>query len=249
MLTSIVVMGLITAAILYGIFFLAFKLIWIICSSKRNFWPLILAGIATAFVVLMLVVASWKIYKRVIVPFQPIITAAQEQTEPIIGSHVYIDKQHGFQITLHNGMVLSDWITLDPSSHTDGLMGFDINVLLENKNNQTEQNNSFEGLFLLHQVAPSRESALQMANALAQKLEQTRSSRGEIRLLSQPQPLDIGPQVDAAVLSAEMVADGVTQTVPLICLVVLHGTERYYVAGFGTGPIQETVTSFHLSAE
>lgn len=249
MFATLIVMGLIAAAILFGIFFLIFKVIWILFQSKRNFWPLILAGVATGIIFLLVGMATYKLYKRVVIPFQPIITAAKQQTEPVIGPHAYVDPQYGFSMTLYNGMVLSNWITLDPSSQTTALLGFDTNVLLENKqanSEETPQTNSFEGLFLLRQPTTSTETALQLANKLSQKLQETRSARGEMRVTVQPTAINIGPQTDAAIVQAEMVADSISQTVPMVSLIAVHENQRYYVVGFGAGPVTNTVTSFRL---
>ena len=86
MIVFLVVIGLLIAAVLYGIFFLLFKLIWVLCKKQRNFWPLILAGAATLLVIVGVVWAAASTVNRYVVPFTPIIQAAQTRTEPVYGA-------------------------------------------------------------------------------------------------------------------------------------------------------------------
>ena len=131
MIVFLVVIGLLIAAVLYGIFFLLFKLIWVLCKKQRNFWPLILAGAATLLVIVGVVWAAASTVNRYVVPFTPIIQAAQTRTEPVYGAQAYTDPRFGFGLTLYDGTVFSDWINL-PDNGPSLLVGVDTNVFVTN---------------------------------------------------------------------------------------------------------------------
>ena len=46
-MTTLIILLLVAAVAVYAVFFLLFKVIWIILKKSSNKWPLILAGICT----------------------------------------------------------------------------------------------------------------------------------------------------------------------------------------------------------
>ena len=46
-MTGLLILLLFVLAAIYGLFFLFFKLIWLLFKKHKNKWPLILAGIST----------------------------------------------------------------------------------------------------------------------------------------------------------------------------------------------------------
>ncbi len=245
---TLFIFALIVVSVVYGIFFLIFKLLWLLFKSKRNLWPLVCAGVATASVFLLIGITGYQLYKQLAAPFQPIILAARQQTQPVIGQREYTDPRYGFHLTLYNATTLSHWIALDPVDQTHMLVGFDTNILLKDN---TQDAAAFEGFLLLHQIVRQPQTdALPLAQALARQVQQAQSPRGEIRLLGEPVSIDVGPDASGAVVYGELISDQLPHKINLIGLVAVRENTCYYVIGFGgpTSAVSEMITSFRLPA-
>ena len=170
MIVFLVVIGLLIAAVLYGIFFLLFKLIWVLCKKQRNFWPLILAGAATLLVIVGVVWAAASTVNRYVVPFTPIIQAAQTRTEPVYGAQAYTDPRFGFGLTLYDGTVFSDWINL-PDNGPSLLVGVDTNVFVTNS--MQEDNTPLAAYLLVRAETKNTTGALELTQQFAQQARDT----------------------------------------------------------------------------
>ena len=122
---------LICAAVLFGLFFLIFKIIWLILKKKENFWPLVLSGVLTFLLMLLASIALYRVHKQFIKPLNPILVAANVRQEPVFGPRLYTDDKYPFALTLHDGLVLSDWFVFDPTLQVK--IGIDLNPVYQNQ--------------------------------------------------------------------------------------------------------------------
>lgn len=124
-MTGLILLLLIAAAVVYAVFFLIFKVIWMIIKKQSNKWPLILAGVCTVlFCGAAIGGAVWGVYK-VMKPFSGIVERVKANPQPVYGQTVYTDPEYGFQLTVFNGMDFSDWMHFGKA---DVKLGIDTNV-------------------------------------------------------------------------------------------------------------------------
>lgn len=120
-MTFLIILLLLGIAFIYAIFFVFFKVIWILLKKTANKWPLILAGISTVlFGILTVSFTLWGVYK-IISPFRPMIDRVSQQPEPVFGSHTYVDPQYGFSLMLPDGLDFSEWINYEKMSFKVGI--------------------------------------------------------------------------------------------------------------------------------
>ena len=123
---GLLVFVLLMIAITYGIFFLIFKGIWLLCKKHKNLWPLVLAGIST--IVTMLAIAALTAWGVMLIlePFLPMKQRWEENPQPIYGLHAYTDPAYHFTLQLPDGMDYSEWIDFDGYSVK---LGFNTNLV------------------------------------------------------------------------------------------------------------------------
>lgn len=252
MIILLIIFGLLGLAVLYGIFFLVFKLIWVLCKKQRNFWPLILAGAATLLTVFAVVWAVYRTVNTYIRPFAPIIEAVQTRTAPVYGAQAYADPRYGFGLTLYDGTVLSEWIDL-PDNGPAVLLGVDTNSFLSNANDKSP----FSG-YLLARVADMKKYAEEYANAgaletarsLAQQAEDAQFD-GEI-VIDDVSPAYAGTSGTAAIIKGTLHSDRYqNESVPFQLLIAKEGPTLYALLGIEQNAqqqVEKTLRSFRLKA-
>lgn len=114
-----------TAAVVYGVFFLIFKLVWVIAGKSRNKWPLILAGAATLLLFAAVTLATLAGINKYVKPFMGLADKALTKTQITTGVRPYKDPQYGFTMNLFGGTELSDWVR---SGDIALAAGFDTNL-------------------------------------------------------------------------------------------------------------------------
>lgn len=246
-MSGLIIFALLAAALLYGVFFLIFKLIWILFQNKRNLWPLILAGAATLLVMAAFIWAGFRVVNNVVRPFDPIITQFQTQTEPIYGEKEFVSDD-GFQMTLYNGMTLSDWIKW-PGLRA--LAGVDLNAKFEQQS--AAQDAYFLGLLRLTQ--DKADTPQEMAETIVSAVENVNLDEGKIEIESFPESADVGPYGEASLMRLRIYAEqgeNDEQPVSVLCSVLTAKRDEvsYYVAGcaFGDSPNAEaSVKSFRFT--
>jgi hypothetical protein len=120
-MTTLIILFLLGMVVVYAVFFLFFKVLWIILKKSTNKWPLILAGISTVlFGIAVIGVTAWGVHK-VISPFRGMIERYHENKAPVYGVRTYTDPRYGFSVDLYDGMDLSDWINFDDISVKVGM--------------------------------------------------------------------------------------------------------------------------------
>ncbi len=244
MIIFLIIIGLLGMAVLYGIFFLIFKLIWMLFKKQRNFWPLILAGAATLLVIVGMVWATFSTVNRYIVPLSPIIEAAQARTEPVYGAKAYTDPRYGFGLTLYDGTVFSDWIDL-PDNGPSLLVGTDTNMFVQGADNDVT-------IYLLVRTKNTNNTAgaLETARQLAQQAQQAQFS-GEVAV-ENVAPAYAGPGGTAAIITGTLSSDSHPgQELPFMLLIAKEDNTLYALLGLEETPGQaeKTLRSFRFKGQ
>jgi len=111
-MTGLIVFFLIVVLAVYAVFFLFFKLIWILFKRNKNTWPLVLAGVSTVLCGVALVgAAMWGVHK-IMQPFRPLQQRILQDPQPVYGVRTYTDPVYHFTVQLPDGMDYSEWISL-----------------------------------------------------------------------------------------------------------------------------------------
>ncbi len=112
---------LLVLAAIYGVFFLFFKVIWLLLKKSQNKWPLILAGISTALSVFFVMWMTWWGVNKIMTPFRPAYARIKANPQPIYGLRTYTDSKYGFTLQVKDGMDFSEWIDFDGASLKAGI--------------------------------------------------------------------------------------------------------------------------------
>ena len=116
---------LILAAMIYGVFFLIFKLGWVIAGKKANKWPLILAGASTVLLFGVFILGIMLGVNKYFAPVKNVVEHTFEKTQITTGIRPYTNPQYGFTINLFGGTELGEPIR--HSSKNQFILGFDTN--------------------------------------------------------------------------------------------------------------------------
>ena len=116
---------LLVAAVTYGVFFLIFKLVWVIAGKSRNKWPLLLAGAATVLLFLAAIASIWIGVNTYVKPLMGLANKVQNSTQIVSGNHPYKDAKYGFTMNFFGGTDTAEWIGKD----TGLLLAVDTNTV------------------------------------------------------------------------------------------------------------------------
>lgn len=141
-MTILVILFLLGIVAVYAVFFLLFKVIWMILKKNSNKWPLILAGVATVLFGLCSALAVYWGVKKVIAPFKPIIAASQT-ADPVYGESTYQAPEYGAELTVYDGMTFSNWMHL---GDVDLTVGIDTNAFKKDAAGKTPQAVTLAGI-------------------------------------------------------------------------------------------------------
>lgn len=147
---TLIILSLIALGIIYLLLFGILKLIWILCKSNRNFWPLVLAGAGTLLFCISFIAASWWGFRMVMEPFKPMIARVKANPQIIIGNRVYQDDTFPFELNVFDGMDFSQWILFDK---TNLKIGVDTNAF----KNKDANKDSFLALLILRTPIQNKE--------------------------------------------------------------------------------------------
>lgn len=132
-MTGLILFLLFVIAVVYGVFFLFFKVIWILFKKSKNTWPLILAGISTLLSGLLLVgLTAWGV-SVVVKPFLPLKQRIEANPQPTYGVQTYVDPTGQFSLQLPNGMDYAEWMSFQDA---DIKLGIDTNMFKKDKAGQ-----------------------------------------------------------------------------------------------------------------
>ncbi len=192
----------------------------------------------------LVALAVYKSYTQFVKPLKPIVLAASANTKPVYGQHFYADRQHGFTLTTFDGMVLSDWISL--SRENSLKLGFDVNA---SKLKQQNNPDNFRGIA----IARTSNKVANTATEFFEKqffpaLQQDVRLKQMVQISSGPTPISVGQGASAAYVEGIIRSDkSPQQSMPATLLVVVRGTETYFIGGMGNTPVDKTVTSFSFA--
>lgn len=236
----LIIFALLGLAVLYGIFFLIFKLIWLLFKNKRNLWPLILAGVFTVLFTVIPAILAVNAFHRFTEPLTPIIEAVQEES-PSYGVRFYMDQQYPFTMSLYNGMVMSEWITWND---VQILLGLDTNLLTV-KEDYTDAH----GVIVFRQTKNIPQGSAD--DILEEFIDQAEQNQDTAQVSFQAvTPVRImGPDVSAAMVNGDIRTQ---QGAVVYFSFLLAKTDQaaYYVLGLDqteNGLGEKTVQSFRLS--
>lgn len=218
----LILFALLALAVLYGIFFLIFKLIWLLFKKQRNLWPLILAGVATVLLLVATVLLTVSAFNRFVQPFSPIIDAVSAQ-QPLYGERTYTAPNGAFSLTLYDGLVPSDWIRLN---NLDILVGIDTNALIS-----SDEQQQLDGFVVIKQAKDSDRTPAQLLDELAATILQ--SEAGDNVDLDPVLPFNAGGNSSAAIMNGTIYSDADEKNFPLVILAAQEGNDVYFLIGAG----------------
>ncbi len=129
-MTSLLLLLLFAIAGVYGVFFLFFKIVWLLCKKHTNKWPLILAGLSTVLSGILLAMFTWWGVRQIIKPFVPLQQRIIQNPQPRYGIRTYTDPQYAFTLQVPDGMDYSDWISFKGASIK---LGINTNLFKKNE--------------------------------------------------------------------------------------------------------------------
>lgn len=217
-MTGLIILLLIAAAVVYAVFFLIFKVIWMIIKKQSNKWPLILAGICTVLLGGAVIGgAIWGVHK-IIKPFEPITQSLKANPAPIYGETVYTDPKYGFQLTVFDGMTFSDWMSFDDVKLK---LGIDTNVFKKDNAGKNIQ----EPVTIAALLRIKNDSDNTSIYALEKALEENKDRRLEVTNLQR-----VTVNGDPALYASGTVYSNRGESIPLWMIAVENGKHVYYVA-------------------
>ncbi len=240
----LIILGLLGAAILFGIFFLIFKLIWLLFKKKSNFWPLILSAVATVLLIVGTIFAAFIAVRTVVRPFTPIIERIQTQTAPVYGTEVYTDTRYPFQLAAYNGMTFSDWLDWDGGSI---LVGVDTNAFLSEQN---ADDRTLAALAVLRQVQNKSMRPTEIMAQILEEAENNEQLKNGTVSFSNPETLFVGSAVPAAYITGTYAANNQTAPGLFSLLIATQDNTVYYLLGIDTqnkDEAQKSIRSFRFN--
>ena len=225
----------------FGIFFLVFKLIWILFKKKRNFWPLVISGVLSGIVILAAGIFSYAMYKQFVKPFDPIVQTVKKQTTLVDGHRLYTNPL-GFAVTLYDGTTLSNWLTVDDWSF---LVGVDTNMFV----NKKDPNQPFSLYLLGHEADEEPSNAHDLMKEISQGVAQSNSSKGRIEI-EQVIPVNVGQNAEGELMKLTVFPYDQSTPIAFSLLIATKGPDTYFLAGLGNAgndKILDTVSSFVIT--
>ena len=171
----LILLALVTILITYAIFFGIFKLIWILCRSNRNLWPLLLAGICTLVLTAIATLSVWWGVHKIMTPFQSMRTAIKNNPQLIYGQHTYKEGLAPYSLTVVDGMDFSDWIHFDDLSLK---LGIDTNIFKKPKEEK-------EGTYLAGAIVRHQHKEGETFQTAWKNIKDTEDLRGRLQISSE----------------------------------------------------------------
>lgn len=129
---TLIIFLLLGLAVIYGIFFLCFKLIWVLLKKHQNKWPLILAGISTFISCVLLAWAIIWSFNKMLAPFIPLQQRIESNPQPQYGISHYTDPVYPISLQCPDGVDFSEWINYFPGLEVK--LGINTNVFKKDEN-------------------------------------------------------------------------------------------------------------------
>ena len=163
-------MALLVLAVIFAVFFLIFKVGWLIFKKNTNLGPLVAAGVCTLLVTVLVSVGAYKGYQAILSPFQGMIARVKSNSAPIYGPREYTDGTYPFTLTVYDGMDFSDWIHV---ADVQLKLGIDTNAFKKDAADKSSNNTLLA--VLIRQPEAS-------ANTFDQLKQQLQEAQGQRRL-------------------------------------------------------------------
>ena len=169
-MTILILLALFVLAVVFAVFFLIFKVGWLIFKKNTYRGPLIAAGVCTFLLTLAVGTGCYKGYQRMMSPFRAIIARVQANPTPVYGERTYADDTYPFTLTVYDGMDFSNWMNL---AGVQLKIGIDTNAFKKDATGHTPRN-------VLLSVLVRQPNA--SANTFAQLQEQLNQAQQQRRL-------------------------------------------------------------------
>jgi len=180
-MTILIIMALIVLAIIFAVFFLFFKVIWLLFKKNTNGGPLIASGICTLACTFLVIMALYTGYKAVITPFQGMMTNVKANPAPMYGQRTYLDDKYPFELTVYDGMDFSKWITL---GGVQLKLGIDTNAFKKDAAGKAHENPLFSVLL--------RQTDVTSADPFEELQKQLQTSQDQRRIeLKDMHPIEV----------------------------------------------------------
>lgn len=111
-MTTLILIALFVLIAVFAVFFLLFKVLWLLLKKNTNTGPLIGAGICTLLCAILVSIGIYSGYKAVVSPFKEVIAQVAANPNPVYGERTYQDDTYPFELTVYDGMDFSKWISL-----------------------------------------------------------------------------------------------------------------------------------------
>ena len=168
-MTTLIIMALIVLAVVFAVFFLFFKVLWLLFKKNTNAGPLITAGVCTLACMALVTLAVYTGYKAVITPFEGMMANVKNNPALVYGERTYTDDKYPFELTVYDGMDFSKWITL---GNIQLKVGMDTNAFKKDTAGKTQENPLFSVLLRqadVNAVDPFEELQKQLKSAQDQR--------------------------------------------------------------------------------
>lgn len=116
---------LLALAVVFAVFFVLCKLLWLLFRSHSNKGPLISAGVCTLLLIATVVIGTWIGVRMVLRPFEGMIARVKQNPYPIYEQRLYKDTQYPIELPVFDGMDFSNWMSVN---NVQFKLGIDTNV-------------------------------------------------------------------------------------------------------------------------
>lgn len=244
-LTLVIAALLIFVAMVYGVFFLIFKLGWVIAGKKTNKWPLILAAVTTVLFLAVSTIAAIVTFNTYLEPIMGLVEKTMQKTELTTGIRPYKDPKYGFTMNLFGGTEVTKWIPIN--DQLEASLGFDTNYgfLSKKKPNSTIPVPSFGFAVLMYQADTAEDPQTYLQNEVKRF---TADKDTHFKFTSQP---DYSVP-NSVFLEGDNTKPG-QENVKIYILSGLQGKTQYLIITLANGnpfylqQVKEQILSFRLS--
>ncbi len=170
-------MALFVLLAVFAVFFLLFKVLWLLLKKNTNTGPLIGAGICTLLCAIVVSIGIYSGYKAVVSPFKEVMAHVAANPNPVYGERTYRDDTYPLELTVYDGMDFSKWISLGDIQLK---LGMDTNAFKKNVDGK-KPNDVLFSVLLRQQKANSKDPFDTLQKQLVSAQDQRRIEVTDMR--------------------------------------------------------------------
>lgn len=176
-MTILILIALFVLVGVFAVFFLLFKVLWLLLKKNSYKGPLIGAGICTLLCAIVISIGVYTGYKAVTSPFKEIMANVATNPKPVYGERTYQDDTYPFELSVYDGMDFSKWISLGDMQLK---LGMDTNAFKKNADGKKPEDILFSVL-LRQQKVNSKDPFGTLQNQLTSAQDQRRIELTDMR--------------------------------------------------------------------